>query len=162
MVNNERGVFAIEMSFVLFFIAALLMFTADIAFKLFSRVALDRVSYSLVNIVKERSRFYDKRIILNQQDIDDVANLASRILTEKHPFGLSVQSLYQGVHQTFDTDTGCNVPALSAELVPENIAGTGFPLYQVTLCYEIDNWFDRFSGRTTKSRLQSTSVIVGR
>ena len=42
---NQRGVFAIEMAFVLFFIAALLVFTGDIAFKLFNRVALDRASY---------------------------------------------------------------------------------------------------------------------
>ena len=73
-----------------------------------------------------------------------------------------MQSLRNGVSQTFDGDTGCNVPALSAALVPDKINGTGFPLYEVTLCYDIDNWFDKFWGSTTKSRLQSTSVIVGR
>jgi len=161
---NQRGVFAIEMSFVLFFIAALLIFTGDIAFKLFNRIALDRVSYSLVNIVKERSRFYDKRFELNKRDIDDIQMLASRLLGGHRSFGLRVQSLNNGVNQTFDggAGAGCNVPALSAALVPENIAGTAFPLYQVTLCYDIDNWFDKFLGSKTKSHLQSTSVIVGR
>ncbi|MGC3836184.1 tight adherence pilus pseudopilin TadF [Moritella viscosa] len=168
---NQRGVFAIEMAFVLFFIAALLVFTGDIAFKLFNRVALDRASYSLVNIMKERTRFYNKRFELNQQDINDIQVLASRLLTGKRPFGLRVNSLDNGVFKTFDGNISnapvCRsddalTPAYISELVPQNLAGKFFPLYQVTLCYQVDSWFDNFFGNQTQSYLQSTSVIVGR
>lgn len=171
MRTNQRGVFAIEMAFVLFFIAVLLVFTGDIAFKLFNRVALDRASYSLVNIMKERTRFYSKRFELNQQDINDIEMLASRLLTNERPFGLRVSTLHNGVFQTFDGSLS-NAPkcrssdAFTAyhmsELEPQNLAGKLFPLYQVTLCYKVDSWFDKFFGNETQSDLQSTSVIVGR
>ncbi|NQZ51362.1 MAG: hypothetical protein HRT95_14700 [Moritella sp.] len=169
MVNNQRGVFAIEMSFVLFFIVALMVFTGDIAFKLFNRVALDRVSYSLVNIIKERTRFYNKRFELNQRDIDDIQILASRLLSGNRPFGLRVESLHKGVFKTFIGDVNqapvCRIDdslKLKKELVPQNLAGKSFPLYQVTLCYQVDSWFEQFFGNTEQSHLQSTSVIVGR
>lgn len=168
---NQRGVFAIEMAFVLFFIAALLMFTGDIAFKLFNSVALDRVSYSLVNIVKERSRFYDKRFELKEQDMKEIQMLASRLLSGDRPFGLRIESLHKGKLDTFignvsDAPVCSSVDSLSqtsrAELVPQNLAGKSFPLYQVTLCYLVDSWFMAFLGDKKQSHLQSTSVIVGR
>jgi len=171
MGNKQQGVFAIEMSFVLFFIAALLLFTGDIAFKLFNRVELDRASYSLVNIVKERTRFYHKRFELNRQDIDDMQILASRLLTGNRPYGLRVESLNKGVLQTFNRTVAqgptCNnadslKQASRSQLVPKNLAGKLFPLYQVTLCYEVDSWFEQFFGKQKQTHLQSTSVIVGR
>jgi len=171
MGNKQQGVFAIEMSFVLFFIAALLVFTGDIAFKLFNRVELDRTSYSLVNIVKERTRFYNKRFELNQQDMDDIQQLASRLLTGNRPYGLRVESLNKGVLQTFNRTvaqgpTCHSVDSLKqasrSQLVPKNLAGKLFPLYQVTLCYEVDSWFEQFLGDKKQTHLQSTSVIVGR
>ena len=162
MYKKQCGVFFIELSFILFFISVLLLFTGDVAFKLFNRVALDRASYSLVNIVKERHLFYNDRIDLNQQDINDISNLASRLLPESHFIGVDVQSLYKGVNKRFSSNGGCSVATISKNLVPENISGTVFPIYQVTLCYEIENWLDKFLISTRKSRLQSTSVIVGR
>ena len=171
MMKKQRGVFAIEMSFVLFFIAALLLFTGDIAFKLFNRVALDRASYSLVNILKERSRFYDKRFVLNPQDINDMQKLASRLLVGNQSYGLRVESLDKGIVKKFTRSISqgpvcSNIDSLEkmkgAKLVPQNVAGETFPLYQVTLCYQVDSWFSKFMSSATKSRLQSTSVIVGR
>ena len=148
-----------------------MVFTGDIAFKLFNRVALDRVSYSLVNIIKERTRFYNKDFVLNQGDINDIQILASRLLSGNRPFGLRVESLHNGVFQTFDGNVS-NAPVCSridsltqarrTALAPENLAGKSFPLYQVTLCYQVESWFDKFLGNSTKSHLQSTSVIVGR
>ncbi len=171
MATKQRGIFAIEMSFVLFFIAVLVVFTGDISFKLFNRVALDRASYSLVNILKERTRFYNKRFELNQQDIDDIQMLGSRLLADNRAFGLRIESLHKGVFQTFTGNVNqapvcSNVDSLNqtkrAELVPENSNGKEFPLYQVTLCYLVDSWFEQFFGNAKKSHLQSTSVIVGR
>lgn len=168
---NQRGVFAIEMAFVLFFIAGLLVFTGDVAFKLFNRVALDRASYSLVNVMKERTRFYNKRFKLNQQDANEMRVLASRLLTGKRAFGLRIDALHNGAFQTLDASfssapvcrSGDSLSEIHrAVLVPQNLVGKSFPLYQVTLCYKVDSWFDKFFGRKTQSYLQSTSVIVGR
>ncbi|PSW07400.1 tight adherence pilus pseudopilin TadF [Photobacterium lipolyticum] len=171
MRNKQRGVFAIEMSFVMFFLAALLFFTGDIAYKLFNRGNLDRASYSLVNIVKERSRFYDKRFELNQQDLSDMQKLASELLNDHKQFGLRVESLVKGSYQEFnntvDASTACStLDSLNnpkrKELVPVSLKGKEFPLYQVTLCYRVDNWFDRFMGKNKTSYLHSSSVIAGR
>ncbi len=169
--NKQKGVFAIEMSFVMFFLAALLFFTGDIAYKLFNRVNLDRVSYSLVNIVKERTRFYHKRFELNQKDLSDIQKLASELLNDHNQFGLRVESLINGKIQIFnntaDNSSAClGFDSLNnrkrSELVPVNLKSKPFPLYQVTLCYEVDNWFDRFMGKNKTSYLHSSSVIAGR
>ncbi|MCW8327424.1 hypothetical protein MD588_01230 [Photobacterium sp. SDRW27] len=171
MRNNQRGVFAIEMAFVMFFLAALLFFTGDIAYKLFNRGNLDRASYSLVNIAKERSRFYGKRLELSQQDVNGLETIAKRLLGDRNHFGLRVESLINGKYQEFnntvDSSTACSsIDSLTnqkkEELVPVSLQGKKFPLYQVTLCYSVDNWFDRFMGKNKNSNLHSSSVIVGR
>ena len=173
-ISRQRGVFVIEMALLLFFIAALLLFTGDIAMQLFKRVDLDRTSYALVNIVRDRTRFYDGRWLLSQQDTSDMSKLAGRLLRGNGQFGLRVESLRNGHYQVFNRPSSnggvmcTNINPLNsasaAALVPVTKTGKSFALYQVTLCAEVDDWFNKFmknnSGNT--SLLQSNSVVVGR
>lgn len=169
MRSKQKGVFMIEMSFVMFFLAALLFFTGDIAYKLFNRVNLDRVSYSLVNIVKERTRFYDGRLELIESDVSELHTLAKRLLNGHSQFGLRVESLINEQPQGYDQSEGDSISCKKTDslskrgnLAPENLKNEKFPLYQVTLCYKVNNWFDRFFGKNKDTYLHSTSVIVGR
>lgn len=175
MRNKQQGAFAIEMAFVMFFLAALLFFTGDLAYKLFNRVNLDRASYSLVNVVKERTRFYNKQFELNQKDLNELQTIATRLLNGHNQFGLRIESWIDGKIQVFNHTVGSSPTCLDfdsfnqskrSELVPVHLTGEPFPLYQVTLCYKIDNWFNKFLVGNHKNKkqsyLHSTSVLVGR
>lgn len=185
MKNKQHGVFAIEMAFVLFFLCALLIFTGDIAYQLLNRVNLDRTSYSLVNILKERTRFFSTqnadgsrtvRYAVTQKDADDMESLAARLLgrPDTGTFGLRVESLrYNGSTEYYDRYTKSMNNTLDCDpddaltsrrsLVPLSASGKAAPLYQITVCYRIDSWFNRFMGSNNQQAyLHSSSAIVGR
>ncbi|BDY04203.1 tight adherence pilus pseudopilin TadF [Ferrimonas sp. YFM] len=170
-VHQQQGAFAIEMAFVLAFLVTLFLFSADLSQQVLNRAKLDRVSYSLVNLVKERQRFYAEREPLSRADFLQIQEIAARLLhkstaEEQDQFGISVQSLVEGTQvsfsKTFAGDTPCvpdnNISTLS-ELVPENDAGKRFPLYQVTLCMTSSSWYDKAIGQHL---ISATSVMPGR
>lgn len=167
----QQGAFAIEMTIVLMGLAALLMFGADLSQQVLSRAKLDRMSYSLVTLVKERQRFYQGREALSQADFNQVDQIAARLLgkqsnEQRGQFGITVQSLIEGRQTSYTRSLGDNTPCqpkhnLTAltELVPTNDEGTGVPLYQVTVCVTSESWFDRTLG---DHLISSTSVMPGR
>ncbi|WP_417347719.1 tight adherence pilus pseudopilin TadF [Ferrimonas sp.] len=169
--NRQEGAFAIEMAFVLAFLVTLFLFSADLSQQVLNRAKLDRVSYSLVNLVKERQRFYEGRIALSQADFLQIRDIAARLLNksqveDREQFGITVQSLVEGNQTSFSKsfagDTACepdnSIASLSA-LVPENDEGKRFPLYQVTLCMTSSSWYDRAIGQHL---ISATSVMPGR
>ncbi|WP_035415954.1 tight adherence pilus pseudopilin TadF [Ferrimonas kyonanensis] len=169
--NHQRGAFAIEMAFVLAFLAMLFLFSTDLSQQLLNRTRLDRVSYSLVNVVKERTRFYAGREPVSQQDFDQLTQIAARLLARESvelsdSFGIALQSLVDGQPVRFSKSYLDALPCLPeqdiqalTELVPENDAGKRYPLYQVTLCLNSQAWFDKAAG---DHLLASSSTMVGR
>ncbi|WP_169628182.1 tight adherence pilus pseudopilin TadF [Ferrimonas futtsuensis] len=167
----QGGAFAIEMAFVLAFLVTLFLFSADLSQQVLNRAKLDRVSYSLVNLVKERQRFYEGRVTLSLEDFKQIRDIAARLLhksqvEEQDQFGITVQSLVEGSQTSFSKsfagETSCepenSIASLSA-LVPENDEGKRFPLYQVTLCMTSSSWYDRVIGQHL---ISATSVMPGR
>ncbi len=55
---KQKGVFSIELALVAVFFSLFLVFSGDIIIKLSVKGKLDRLSYSLVNIIKERTQLY--------------------------------------------------------------------------------------------------------
>lgn len=174
MKSNQDGVFTIELAFVLLFLSVLLVFTGDIAFQLFNRVNLDRVSYSLVNVLKERTRFYDDNLVVTQAEVDDLDTLAARLLGYSQKpntasYGMRVESIVNGAFSTIDIQSKGGVPCKSNDslinrkhLAPQTSADKQFPLYQVTLCLNVDSWFNQFWADSTDHYVHSSSVMPGR
>ncbi|MCL1145361.1 hypothetical protein L2747_04930 [Shewanella marinintestina] len=174
MRNKQSGAFTIELAFVLLFTSALLAFTGDIAFQLLNRVNLDRVNFSLVNILKERTRFFDGNLIVTSTDVDDLDVLAARLLgyaqtSETAPYGMRVEWLVNDRYSSINKGIGGGTPCSAGDslkdrtsLVPHSSADKHFPLYQVTLCLNTDSWFNQFWGDDTSHYIHSSSVMPGR
>lgn len=174
MKNKQQGAFTVELAFVLFFTSALLIFTGDIALQLLNRMNLDRVSYSLVNILKERTRFYEENPIVTVREVEDMDILAARLLgypktSEAAPYGIRVEWLvddsYAAIDKGIEGGTPCRPDDSlkdKASLVPTSSADKTFPLYQVTLCLKTDSWFNQFWGDSERHYIHSSSVMPGR
>lgn len=176
--SKQGGVFIIELALVLTFIAALVIFTGDIAFQLFNRVSLDRASFSLVNVVKERTRFFQANPNVTREQVEDLNTLAAGLIHSDSPHGIRVEWTVDG-HNV----TSINVPMEGGQecvsddslqnqldLVPEKTTyladGTNrtskVPTYQVTLCMTSISRFSLFSGGDDKPYLHSSSIMPGR
>lgn len=169
--SRQKGAFAIELFFVLIAIVTIFYFMTDLSDKLMTRAKLDRSSFALVNILKERTRYYDERVNLNAIDTSHMQILAARLLgTSPDSIAIKIEALHNKTvwEQFVSTEyenLGCNAVALNekADLVPvEN--SVVFPLYQVTLCQKETSWFATLWGNSGGSTMtiSSSSVVVGR
>lgn len=169
--KNNSGSFSVELCFILIVLIALFYFMTDVSHKLIVRAQLDRASFSVVNVLKERTRFFDERFSLTQQDLVDMQYISSRLLNvEQRNVAIQVESLQNKVARDVYTSPqygslGCSTLAIDqkSQLVPEE-DGVVFPLYQVSLCVESDSWFSRVWGDPSSSKMviSSSSVMVGR
>ncbi|AYV19975.1 MULTISPECIES: tight adherence pilus pseudopilin TadF [Vibrio] len=169
--KNQRGTFIIELTLVVIVLIGIFLFTTDISHKLLVRAQLDRASFALANILKERARFYNDRLVLSDGDRDDMHALASRMLdTAEADIAIKIEALHNTA--TVDSYTsvqygamGCETTSIDqkSDLVPTEDE-TVYSLYQVSLCEQRDSWFARFWGNTGSPTLTitSSSVVAGR
>lgn len=181
IINRRRqaGAFAIELAFVLVALCAIFLFATDLSHQLLVRAQLDRTSFALVNILKERTRYYstltaggrEVRETLNALDVQDMQALAARMLnTTNDQVAIKIEAIVKNVVQPEYASAAfsqlhCQPDAAIVEhqnLIPvEN--GKVFPLYQVTVCAKVDTWFMPFFGEGKKhATISSSSVIPGR
>ncbi|WP_053062528.1 tight adherence pilus pseudopilin TadF [Photobacterium aquae] len=177
--QKQHGAMVVEFALVLFMLCALFVFVSDLSHQLLVRSQLDRASFSLVNILKERTRYYGSmvdgkpvpRFELSQRDISDMQRLAGRLLdTPVDDVAISIEAIVDNDIQPAFTSAafrrlGC-VPVSSMvsnrDLVPvEN--GKAYPLYRVTLCSPVSSWFAPFMGMKRKNpTVVSSSIMPGR
>lgn len=162
-INKQKGSFVIELAFVLMFLCLLNLFTADIAMQLFTRAKLDRVSYSLVNVLKERTRFYDGNNTLTQHDYDQINSIAGKLLPGTN-YSILINSTVTANPITPNVKSvKCSPIEINPDLIPiSSLTGVTFPVYQVTVCTSFHSWFGKFTHGKTDFVIQSTSVIPGR
>lgn len=170
-IRHVKGSFVIEMLFVLLILIGTFYFMTDASHKLILRSKLDSISFSLVSILKDRTRFFDERAAINNSDFNDMEQLASRLLNEDiSQFGIRVESLTEGsalvtLSDSEFTSLGCNSETLDNKttLVPEE-EGTLYPLYQISICLQSDSWFARAWGTSSSTNvtITSSSVMAGR
>ncbi|WP_026957746.1 tight adherence pilus pseudopilin TadF [Aliagarivorans taiwanensis] len=165
--SAQRGSFAIELAFVMSFISLLFLFVMDLSQQLLTRGQLDRLSYSLVSVLKERSRFFVDdgvvRLSINNEDLLTLWRIAAPELDDAS--GMVIESaIAADSSQRLTTGVACrsNEQLHQAEmftlLVDEQ--GEPLPLYRVTICKQIPAWFDVTTEAT--HQLQASSVMVGR
>ncbi|MGF1724415.1 tight adherence pilus pseudopilin TadF [Photobacterium nomapromontoriensis] len=176
---HQHGVFAVELAFVLFALCAIFLFASDLSHKLLIRAQLDRTSFALVNILKERTRYYSDYIggelvarhEINENDNIDMKILAARMLNiSQDDVAIKLESIINNIEQPsfisqeFE-DLACQ-PSRSIydqrHLIPvENTKS--YPLYQVSICAKHDSWFLPFMrGQNETVTIISSSVIAGR
>lgn len=174
---QQSGSFTVELALVLVVLCLIYLFSTDLSHKLLMQSALDRTSFALVNILKERTRYYDgdiqdgKNLIVQDQQLQDMQKLAARLLgQDADSVMINIQSLTQGeLKGDAESDAvqsvNCNVPDIDSQTFKDLVPiedGVKYPLYSVTVCETYPSWFGAFISSTETLTLSSTSVMPGR
>lgn len=175
--SKQMGSFVLEFSFIALFLGILLMFTIDTAIKISTKGKLDRLSFSSVNLLKERTQLYGDVYQTTSADAQVVYDVVERSFErtqssfDSGKFGMLIEEqTYQtnGTPNALVTHAGgqsCQ-PAQALSVLEGDLSvvtswGRQATLYRVTLCYETENLLSNFTN-TGFTTVQSSSVIVGR
>ena len=174
---KQRGSFSIELAMVAVFFSVLIAFSGDVIIKLSVKGKLDRLSYSIVNVIKERTQLYEADYQLTAREVDDIDTIAQHSLQRTfgrfnpNKYGLLVEELsfkQVGVASpavrekrgTIECHLQQTIEDLESMTVVSN-RGRELPLYRVTVCYQTDNWVGNILGREF-THVMSDSVVIGR
>ncbi|BDU39731.1 ATP-binding protein [Vibrio nigripulchritudo] len=175
--SNQVGNFTVEFAIVGAFVALLLVFSGDVIIKISTHGKLDRLSYSLVNVLKERTQLYDNDYRITQDEANAIIAIGRNSLNRTiggfnaNRFGARVEELtfrsignpnplrtfHIGGRRCQVSQTLDNMRDLSVVTSWERQA----TLYRITLCYETDNWFGSLIGEQFTT-VSSSSVMLGR
>lgn len=179
--KEKTGSVTIEFAFMLLFLGIMLVFMVDLVLVRSTMGKLDSVSYSLVNILRERNAFYkDNPDKVTEQDVKKLRDVAQTLLYGKgssQKVDIAIEQLTYTGDQAVVTNDGdgkeCSAarplgkhPELSPYSQSVNLAKQRqVPVYQVTLCVEITSPFKYFllnkENRATHG-IRSSSVSVSR
>ena len=173
LISKQRGTFSVEFSIIGLIFGILLMFSADVIIKLSVKGKLDRLSYSLVSIAKERTQLYaEEDYTLESSDVSLLHDVAVNSLTrtigafDSSSFSMLVEEITtSGGYQTHSSFAGsCGAALIEstlANLKVETSWGRDSSVYRVTLCYETDNLVAGVLGGGFTT-VQSSSAMIGR
>ena len=173
-----HGTFMVEFSIVGVAFSLILVFCADTVIKLTMKGKLDRMSFSGVSIIKERTQLFDdSNFTITKTEFDKsdkiIQNSLKRTMTsfDSSKYGSLLEV------QTFQTNSSmsanplisyrggsltCKAPnTLDANLAVVTSWGRKTTLYRLTLCYDTENWYGGLVGQDYK-RVSSSSLMVGR
>jgi tight adherence protein F len=176
-ISNQRGVFIVEFTMMLFSLVLFVLFSMDVMFKVSTKGKLDRVAFSAVSIAKERTQLYDSRNVFSDADADMIYSILSASMGrtmgdfDSSQFGMRFEAQnYNSDGTTLAVDTfnrgiDCNSSATLSDLEPDLRVNTSWGrnanIYRVTTCYETDNYVAGFLGNGFTT-VGSTAVMVGR
>ncbi|WP_407334425.1 tight adherence pilus pseudopilin TadF [Enterovibrio sp. 27052020O] len=180
-VSKQRGVFVIELTMILLAFSLIIVFTMDVVVKQTVKGKLDRLSYSLVSLLRERSQLFDGKETMTYDEAAQSFSLIQRSLSntmgnfdisrlgmviEQQRFDANKNPIAAVVNQhIFNLGAYECEPeeALSRkiDLSPVTQFDNKLALYQVTLCYRTDNWYGNLAGETFE-RVRSISLSFGR
>lgn len=179
LTKNQQGNFTIEFAIVGVFFALLLVFSADLVIKLSIKGKLERLSYSIVNIIKERTQLfgeddYSVSSTEAQEDYTIVINSLKRTMGsfDESKFGFDLEVYQRSNYGTGDelksagswqSSNGiqCESSKPDVEMVFQTSWGRSATFYQVTLCYDSPNWYGSLTGKDF-SRITIRSASIGR
>ncbi|WP_417542967.1 tight adherence pilus pseudopilin TadF [Methylophaga thalassica] len=179
MINSvckQRGNFTVEFAIVGVFFSLLLVFSTDVIIKLSVKGKLDRMAFSAVSVIKERTQLFSESSLasLDQNTINSEASKAYSIVTasmrrtmgnfdtDKFGFVLYVRQGDSVLKNEINLGSiTCSSSAPSKELSFTTTFGRDATLYQVVLCYDTDNWFGNLIGKDF-SMVSSKAIIMGR
>ena len=170
-----RGVFSIEFAIILFTMCGLMFFFTDIGMQIVNKAQLDRVSYSLVTVIKDRKKIGFQPWVTNQ-DCQAVKEIADRLMGQD--VGVAVHAVASpvtvaGIRAPVVPSSCAIGPACQAEPINDEVillkkdAYASIPrktdTYKVTVCNATPSAFSQFmSGVSDQFAQQSSSVMIGR
>lgn len=171
--RKQSGTFAVEFAVLAFGLAVLIAFCGDVVIRLSTHGKLDRIAYSTVSMIRERTALFSgvDMTASDSTQFNDLLSIAQGSLQrvmgayEGEKFGMVLEVLTfddAGVVQSLVTfkdsdDSNCQVSTALAAI----IADSATSLYRVTLCYETDNWFGGIVGKDY-GLVSSNALSVGR
>lgn len=183
-----RGSVAVEFSIISVVLLIFMFFVADLVMRQATVGKLDRLSYSIAGVLRERIQLYDRREDLSLSDIGDIYQLANRMIKDMNPsakdYGLQlkVQQLFfeprvdltdnekhpvrkkDFFMTNVEIDESRCQPLKSIselqDLSPRGSYGRWVPLYQVTLCLTTNSWYTRLIGGSSKQPVIASSAVV--
>ena len=184
LLSNTQGAAIVEFSFIVFIIIIFIKALTSIS-EYYSIVGkLDRISYSLAGIIRERARLYSDDDQLTKEQVSQLRLLANNMLSNS---GLSQPSLaikIETVHfnptqspaaenkvidgtKSLSFSIGTCEPDKPlkelTQLSSFSNARRWIPLYQVTLCLPVDTWHNTlFSQTGNVIYIKSSSMTIER
>ena len=185
--KNKNGAVSIEFIFMIILLLFIFAFLADLAILRSTQGRLDNASYSMVNILRERTYLYNSRAEFKDKDLEEFRELAKEIMfgDKKSPKHLDVTLEYWWGSAPPDkvepkeyqsTSNSCipyrklrELDYLSPRSESVNDTATGqlrkIPMYQVTLCMETNSFFKALTVSKEKqsgNSLRSSSFSISR
>ncbi|CNI66698.1 tight adherence pilus pseudopilin TadF [Yersinia intermedia] len=183
-IKNNNGSAIIEFSFVILIIMLLIKLLISVTEHQSTIGKLDRISYSLAGIVRERNRLYSDDKMLTQNNVNDLTNLAHNMLStsgiSSNNFAITVATLHFNPTESaepnnkiiddtkseeFSVGTCHPITSLRemADLSPYSNRGRWVPLYQVTLCLPVPTGYQTlFNPVGSIPILKSSAITIER
>lgn len=170
---EKKASISVEMCGILMLFAILIILGSDVGTLIKTQNSLDKMSYSLAGLIRERTYLYNGKM-LTEDDIDDLYNIAL-ILNEKtlnKELGLVVEAMeVNNKAQTKYSEFSRGKIECKFDRNIEELAKLSFvtkfdissSAYKVTLCAENNNLFMPIKG-VSLNRLEpiASSVVYGR
>ncbi|MCG9581443.1 hypothetical protein L1D13_23545 [Vibrio tubiashii] len=170
--SSQTGVFAIELAFILVAMSVSLYFCFDLGYQQMSKSKLERVSYSLVSLLKERSLFYAGNLNNTGEEAKELRNLGSRLLgVPKDKLSVVIERRTGQNQRRTTTEKYGSIACMPASALDEKFdiplekSGKYAPVYQVTLCQSVPAWFEKALGSKNPPQervLTAYSAFLGR
>ncbi|WP_427834068.1 tight adherence pilus pseudopilin TadF [Actinobacillus pleuropneumoniae] len=114
LLNNNQGSVTVEFIFIFFLFSVLLIFLVDVAILQSTTGKLQRTSYSLLNVVKERNISDGGKEEVTKEDVDKLKKLAVKLMGETDEKLIDVTVQYYGFEPIKPQD-----PKISSATRPE-------------------------------------------
>ncbi|MFJ1231679.1 tight adherence pilus pseudopilin TadF [Yersinia proxima] len=184
VISNTHGAVIIEFIYITFIIIILikiLIFTSEH----YSTVGkLDRISYSLSGMIRERTRLYGGDNKLTEEQVSQLRVLANKMLSNsglsESNVAITVETIHFNPTQSSEVEHKVinDTKSLSfsigscepdkplkalTQLSPFSNAGRWIPLYQVTLCLPASTWYNAlFNQGGSTNYIKSSSMTIER
>ena len=178
LLKDHKGSVTIEFFFATMFMLIIFAFMVELVLLRSTMGKLDRTSYSLVNILRERTQFYNGDTNITERDAEQFRILAARLLDRKsgevkvrlerwgeETNGVSVRGDQDCQPITALEKMSSLSPRSETIMNASNTEKRRVPLYQVTLCVENSSLFaDMVLGKEHKidKFVRSSSMAVSR
>tara|TARA_Y100001956_G_C4127358_1_gene191005 strand:- start:4088 stop:4639 length:552 start_codon:yes stop_codon:yes gene_type:complete len=176
--KRQNGSFSVEFAIVGLVFSTLLVFSGDVIIKLSMKGKLDRLSYSMVNILKERTQLYDEDYkitnsearqlyVISRESLSRMSGSAFdsnryRVIVEEQTFASNGNP---NPVRTFNFGADvCTLQTRLSDLRHLSVVTSWdrqATLYRVSLCYQTDNWVGDILGGDFRI-VSSDAVIIGR
>ncbi|WP_443090805.1 tight adherence pilus pseudopilin TadF [Basfia succiniciproducens] len=180
-IRQQRGSVTIEFVFMLILLILILAFMTDLAMLRSTTGRLDNISYSLANILRERTQLYDgkENLAPENENNRDVNNF--KLLAKRMAFGdkNSNKEIYVVLEYLAPQNSVYRIIGDNAKCEPydplkglENLSPRSeindtrkIPLYQVTVCVPNYSFFSALVpgvAKNMKETIRSSSITVSR